>query len=110
MTEHDFGAMLLACFCHDYEHPGYNNLFMTMTNSELAIRYNDKSVLENHHVAATFNLLQRKENNIFSEFSTETYKETRETMITLVIATDMAYHFNDQGKLKNRLASDNFDM
>lgn len=31
-------------------------------------------------------------------------------MIALVLATDMAFHFSDQGKLKNRLASDNFNM
>ena len=69
LTHADFGSMMLACFCHDYEHPGYNNAYMVSTKSELAIRYNDKSVLESHHIAATFGVLQRKENDIFDKFS-----------------------------------------
>ena len=31
-------------------------------------------------------------------------------MISIVLATDMARHFKDQGKLKNRIASDDFNM
>lgn len=68
---------------------------MVNARTEIAIRYNDKSVLESHHVAATFGILQRKENNIFDRFSGDQYKKTREIMITLVLATDMAFHFSD---------------
>jgi hypothetical protein len=34
----------------------------------------DQSVLENHHVAATFDLIQKDEYNIFNLFSREEYK------------------------------------
>lgn len=43
-TELDIFASLVAAIIHDYEHPGLNNAFHINTQSELAIRYNDKSV------------------------------------------------------------------
>ena len=47
-------AMILASAIHDFEHPGYNNAYLVNTSHPLAIRYNDQSVLEMHHVAASF--------------------------------------------------------
>ena len=38
---------------------GRNNLFHTKTMSPLAITYNDKSVLENMHVASAFEVMQQ---------------------------------------------------
>jgi len=41
-------AMLISALGHDMYHPGYNNLFQINTKSELAIKYNGKSVLEQY--------------------------------------------------------------
>ena len=73
------------------------------------MRYNDKSVLENHHIAASFALLKREELNIFETLERAELKEMREKMIALVLSTDMAFHFSDQAKLKGRLNSEDFD-
>ena len=70
-----------------------------------AIRYNDKSVLENHHVAAAFGLLKDDQYNIFKTFSKENYKAIREKMIAMVLSTDMSQHFTDVAQLKGRLAA-----
>merc|ERR1719440_375051 len=44
-------AFFTAALVHDADHPGNNNAWEVATKSELAIRYNDVSVLENHHIA-----------------------------------------------------------
>lgn len=36
---------------HDYEHVGLTNDFLVATSSPLAMRYNDRTPLENHHVS-----------------------------------------------------------
>lgn len=50
-------SYIIAAACHDVNHPGYNNVFMINTRNTLALRYNDISVLENHHVATTFDVM-----------------------------------------------------
>lgn len=46
--------MIIGGGCHDFEHPGFNNAYLVETHHEYAIKYNDVSVLENHHVASSF--------------------------------------------------------
>jgi hypothetical protein len=53
----EFASMIIGGACHDHEHPGVNNAFLIENREELAIKYNDVSVLENHHVASTFALI-----------------------------------------------------
>jgi len=105
----ELAAMYLAAAVHDYEHPGTNNVFHVNTSSTYAVRYNDKSVLENHHVAATFALMKDDNYNIFKQFAPDKYKQVRERMIGMVLATDMVFHFSDVAMLKGRLAGD-FDI
>ena len=50
-------SYILAAACHDVDHPGVNNIFLIESSDKLAIRYNDVSVLENHHVATSFDIL-----------------------------------------------------
>jgi hypothetical protein len=40
------------------DHPGTNNMFEIKTQSKLSILYNDQSVLEMHHAASFFFLLE----------------------------------------------------
>jgi len=62
----DLFSMILAGSIHDHEHLGYNNLYMINTQHELAIKYNDISVMENHHVASSFKIIKsNKKFNIF---------------------------------------------
>jgi hypothetical protein len=57
--------MIIGGACHDHEHPGVNNVYIMETKDDIAIRYNDVSVLENHHVASTFAILKQEKYNIF---------------------------------------------
>ena len=51
-------AMLIAALGHDMYHPGYNNLFQINTKSELAIKYNGKSVLEQYSADCLVELVE----------------------------------------------------
>ena len=88
----DIFAMLIGALCHDYKHPGTNNLFHINTQSKYALRYNDTSVLEMYHIAQTFKELQQDDFNIYKNFSPEEYRICRRRMIDGVLATDMANH------------------
>jgi len=88
-------SLILSCLCHDYKHPGLNNNFLKETKNELALRYNDVSVLENMHISEAFKLINHFEDcNIFSGVDPNTYKEIRKQMISCVLSTDMMYHSN----------------
>lgn len=71
----DFFSMCFAATIHDFEHPGYNNLYLINSKHEFAIRYNDISVLESHHVAATYKLLGMETFNIFKDSALEVQKD-----------------------------------
>ncbi|XP_076065329.1 high affinity cGMP-specific 3',5'-cyclic phosphodiesterase 9A-like [Oratosquilla oratoria] len=92
MSRRDLGVLLTACICHDLDHPGYNNTYQINARTELAVRYNDNSPLENHHCAVAFRILANPECNIFSNVPEQLFIEIRAEVIMLVLATDMARH------------------
>ena len=71
MNDLDIFTTLISGAAHDMDHPGNNNVFETKTRSKLALLYNDSAVLENHHTASFFFLLENinYECNIFANFS-----------------------------------------
>ncbi|CAG7831745.1 unnamed protein product, partial [Allacma fusca] len=60
--------------------------------TELALRYNDISPLENHHCSIAFRILEDPECNIFRNLPTSTFRKIREGIIRCILATDMARH------------------
>jgi len=58
ITTFDIAALILSAAAHDVDHPGHNNLFEIKSKSKLATLYNDQAVLENHHAATFFFLLE----------------------------------------------------
>ncbi|XP_062553840.1 high affinity cGMP-specific 3',5'-cyclic phosphodiesterase 9A isoform X2 [Armigeres subalbatus] len=84
--------LLVSCICHDLDHPGYNNIYQINARTELALRYNDISPLENHHCSIAFRLLEHPDCNIFRNMSKDLYKDVREGIIRCILATDMARH------------------
>ena len=74
-------SAIFAAAIHDVDHPGLTNQFLINTSSELAIMYNDESVLENHHLAVAFKLLQNPDCDIFVNLT----KKQRQTFRKMVI-------------------------
>ncbi|KAA0196701.1 High affinity cGMP-specific 3' 5'-cyclic phosphodiesterase 9A [Fasciolopsis buskii] len=91
-TREELGILLTAAVCHDLDHPGYNNSYQINARTELAIRYNDISPLENHHCAVAFSILNNPETNIFANINQEVFRRVRQGMTSLILATDMARH------------------
>ena len=55
-----------------------NPRYQINARTELAIRYNDISPLENHHCAVAFQILSQPECNIFSSVPAEGFKQIRQ--------------------------------
>ncbi|XP_055723335.1 cAMP-specific 3',5'-cyclic phosphodiesterase 4D-like isoform X3 [Salvelinus fontinalis] len=99
-TDLEILAALFASAIHDVDHPGVSNQFLINTNSELALMYNDVSVLENHHLAVGFKLLQENNCDIFQNLSKKQRQSLRKMVIDMVLATDMSKHMNLLADLK----------
>ncbi|XP_059588214.1 cAMP-specific 3',5'-cyclic phosphodiesterase 4A isoform X3 [Alligator mississippiensis] len=99
-TDLEILAALFAAAIHDVDHPGVSNQFLINTNSELALMYNDESVLENHHLAVGFKLLQEENCDIFQNLSKRQRQTLRKMVIDMVLATDMSKHMSLLADLK----------
>ncbi|XP_028846643.1 calcium/calmodulin-dependent 3',5'-cyclic nucleotide phosphodiesterase 1A isoform X2 [Denticeps clupeoides] len=103
LTELEILAMVFAAAIHDFEHTGTTNNFHIQTRSEVAILYNDRSVLENHHVSAAYRLMQEDEMNILVNLSKDDWRELRSLVIEMVMSTDMSCHFQQIKTMRSAL-------
>ncbi|CAJ0585266.1 unnamed protein product, partial [Mesorhabditis spiculigera] len=97
-------AVLFGALIHDYEHTGHTNSFHIQSGSQFALLYNDRSVLENHHASACFRLMKEDDKNIFGNLSRDEFRELRNMVIEIVLATDMSTHFVQIKTMKNMLS------
>ncbi|XP_062262373.1 dual specificity calcium/calmodulin-dependent 3',5'-cyclic nucleotide phosphodiesterase 1A-like [Platichthys flesus] len=104
LTELEIFAIIFAAAIHDYEHTGTTNNFHIQTRSDTAMLYNDRAVLENHHVSAAYRLLQDDdEKNILSNLNKDDWRELRSLVVEMVMATDMSCHFQQIKTMKTLL-------
>lgn len=98
-------GMLLAAVVHDIDHPGHTNLFEVNSGSELALRYNDQAVLENHHCSMAFRLMRKPHLQLMSTLQKNAQVDIRQMVIACIMATDMSKHFvlMDETKQKNEV-------
>jgi hypothetical protein len=126
-------AILLSAAVHDVAHPGKTNAFQTNARTELAVMYNDASVLENWHIAYAFARMldlslsessiqanlgasgklnaKSKESdcNILCRVSADEFSTIRSLMIEAVLHTDMTKHFPMVNAAKGMLMSEEDD-
>ncbi|XP_029161376.1 calcium/calmodulin-dependent 3',5'-cyclic nucleotide phosphodiesterase 1-like isoform X3 [Nylanderia fulva] len=103
LTDLEIFATLVAALIHDYEHTGTTNNFHVMSGTDTALLYNDRAVLENHHISASFRILKEDDCNILQNLSREEFREFRSLVIDMVLATDMSFHFQQLKNMKNLL-------
>lgn len=84
--------LMISAVGHDIGHTGVNNQFLVETADELALRYNDRSPLENMHCARLFQVISDPEANVFAQVDKDLYKEMRKGMINAILHTDVVKH------------------
>lgn len=106
----DVYVMILSAAQHDFNHPGWNNAFLVASRDEMAITYNDASVLESFHLAGSWRLMLTKGLDPYEGFSPEQYAEARTTSVSVILGTDMKFHIDHLAKFKMRVGSGALDL
>uniref|UniRef100_H2Y9V8 Phosphodiesterase n=1 Tax=Ciona savignyi TaxID=51511 RepID=H2Y9V8_CIOSA len=83
-TDLEILSALIASAMHDVDHPGLSNQYHCSNSTELAIMYNDASVLENHHLAVGFKLMQQNHCDMFEHFTQKQWQSLRKMSIDMV--------------------------
>lgn len=84
-------AFVMSALCHDLDHPGVDNSFLTSVKSSLYLRY-ECSVLERHHVAIAMQLLKQSEMDVLECLSEQDKAYFLTVLEQNILATDMAQH------------------
>eukprot|EP01104_Vermistella_antarctica_P012702 TRINITY_DN3720_c0_g1_i1.p1 TRINITY_DN3720_c0_g1~~TRINITY_DN3720_c0_g1_i1.p1 ORF type:complete len:641 (-),score=163.35 TRINITY_DN3720_c0_g1_i1:105-2027(-) len=105
LTPINIFELLLSAIAHDVGHDGFNNSYHIKAKTELALRYNDKSVLENHHCCTLFTILQRPEFDITCGLSADQFGKLRGSVLRCILATDMTAHFEILTKFQQIIES-----
>lgn len=106
MSALDRVLSMASAAMHDVAHPGVSNAFLEKTRADLALRYNDKSILENMHVSLGFEIMARNKSCDWFSLLPKEYQDpeeegalpvdlqryARKLIIEMVLSTDMAHH------------------
>ncbi|OMJ70238.1 hypothetical protein SteCoe_31836 [Stentor coeruleus] len=103
IQDYEIFASVVAMLGHDVAHPGVTNRFLINSKNSMAITYNDSSVLEMMHSATTFQLMQKDNQDILANLPKDMGVLVRALIIEMILATDMAKHFDLIGKLKAKM-------
>ena len=77
---------------------------MTLLTCPQAVLYNDRSVLENHHAATSWDLLtQLPSNNFLTSLDGAEKKRFRFLVIEAILATDLKMHFDILSEFKAKV-------
>lgn len=94
LTQSEILVLLTACICHDANHDGFSNSYNLKAQTPLGILFKNQSVMETHHCSVSISILTHEESNIFNAFDDETIVNIWQLFIDLIMATDMAKHFD----------------
>merc|ERR1719356_530600 len=91
--EMDVLVMVVAAAMHDVGHPALTNDFLIKSHGALALRYNDRSPLENFHAATGFELMHKMGVSLVEhQLLSPRPAALKERIVDMIMATDMAVH------------------
>ncbi|ORX77499.1 HD-domain/PDEase-like protein [Anaeromyces robustus] len=109
-------GLLISALGHDMYHPGYNNLFQINTKSELAIKYNNKSVLEQYSADSLVELIESSDIlhylNIIPDLDEDNSNSSENSSSTIIPGTlnegnNKENNNNDQNIIARDIVQDN---
>ena len=95
-------ALMISALIHDIDHPGHTNLFEINSETKLAKKYNNKSILENHHCEFGLNLINLPKIKLLNNLSHNEQIIFKEIITKSIMSTDMFYHNKLVDKLKQK--------
>ena len=101
-------SMLIAALMHDVDHRGRTNVFEANSLSDIALTYNDKSILENHHCSTSFQLLRQTKYNITHTLSFSQFMDFRKIVIEAILSTDVKKHFEIINSFEKKVEDPSF--
>lgn len=101
MIELEILGSVVACLGHDVGHSALNNRFLVNSRNELAVFYNDTSVLENMHASTTYSLMLPADQNLLQTLDNDQWTIVRKVVLKMILATDMSRHFELLGNFKS---------
>ena len=99
----EIASMLISGIIHDLGHPGTSNLYQINKGTKLALKYNDRSPLENMHCYKGFKILMKNEYNILCNLNIIEFKMVRLHMIDMILNTDGSNHSTLLLKIKEKI-------
>ncbi|RUP44743.1 hypothetical protein BC936DRAFT_149057 [Jimgerdemannia flammicorona] len=111
LTSLNMTILLIAALCHDIGHPGFNNVYQVNAKTDLAVRYKDTSVLEHYSCSLAMDLLTKHKffrhlkRSCQANGESRTEEELRQSMVKMILATDMHFHYDLQDELGSLIES-----
>ncbi|KAG5893591.1 hypothetical protein JTB14_019262 [Gonioctena quinquepunctata] len=107
VTPLEIMAALIGAVAHDLDHPGVNQHFLISTSNHLAILYQNKSVLENHHWRSAIGcLLESGLAEQLRPYRTDLEQQIRD----LILATDINRQQEFLTRFKKHLDEGTLDL
>lgn len=94
LTKFELFGLMVSAICHDANHDGFTNVYNVKAETPLGILFKNQSVMETHHCTISIEIISKEECNLFETLNAEDYKKMWNLIIQLILATDMARHFD----------------
>jgi 3',5'-cyclic-nucleotide phosphodiesterase len=103
-------ALFVAAICHDTNHRGLNNVYNVKAETPLGILFKDMSVMEMWHISQSIPDVDADDINLFGFFEPARQVQLWRLFTQLILATDMAHHFELVKKAGAALDENKFDF
>lgn len=103
ISELEIFGILLSALVHDLDHPAHTNSFEINIKSDIALKYNNQSVLENHHLFLALNLINSFDIDLFKNSHFDEKKIINTIITECILGTDMISHNKLVQELKNKI-------